>query len=260
MENTNVFKKLSNARAKLHTTTLTKKGKNDYYTYFRLEDFLADVIKICNEVGLTNTFVIDPPQFDQTTGMMIKPAMARLTIIDVDNPDQTVEFHSDVVRATVNGDKSSEIQELGATITYMRRYLWLMAMEIAENDIVDGEYNQKLAHEKSKQDKTNDLARQQVTAPTPVKENKIAVMKKYDLPDNAPSLEEALNHDFTNKNELIAGKKVVDFVKGIDITKTRQASKVLQSVARQEENVNDSLACKVVINALIDGKLTFEGK
>jgi hypothetical protein len=34
-------------------------------------------------------------------------------------------------------EKLQAIQNLGSTHTYMRRYLWLMCMEIVENDAVD---------------------------------------------------------------------------------------------------------------------------
>ena len=47
----------------------------------------------------------------------------------------SIEFTSPMVFA--ENSKGQAIQNLGSTHTYMRRYLWLMAMEIVEHDSVD---------------------------------------------------------------------------------------------------------------------------
>ena len=53
----------------------------------------------------------------------------------------SISFVSPVVAATKverdGSQKIESIQDLGAKHTYMRRYLWLMAMEITEHDAVD---------------------------------------------------------------------------------------------------------------------------
>jgi len=46
-------------------------------------------------------------------------------------------------------DKTQPIQNLGSTHTYLRRYLWLMCMEITENDIVDASEPKSTNHEPS---------------------------------------------------------------------------------------------------------------
>ena len=121
----NVFKKLQQARVKLHNTALHKSGKNSFakFNYFELGDFIPQVTAIFNELGLCGIV-----SFTQTE--------AFLTVYNVDGEkDDFVTFTSPMVYASM--EKLQAIQNLGSTHTYMRRYLWLMAMEIVENDAVD---------------------------------------------------------------------------------------------------------------------------
>ena len=60
--------------------------------------------------------------------------IATLTVYDVED-GTSIEFTSPMVYA--ENTKGQAIQNLGSTHTYMRRYLWLMAMEIVEHDSVD---------------------------------------------------------------------------------------------------------------------------
>ena len=120
-----VYKKLQEARVRLHNTKLNKSGKNSYakFNYFELGDFIPQVTAIFNELGLCGVV-----SFTQDT--------AYLTVYNVDGEkDDFVTFTSPLVYASM--DKTQPIQNLGSTHTYMRRYLWLMCMEIVENDLVD---------------------------------------------------------------------------------------------------------------------------
>jgi hypothetical protein len=121
----NVFKKLQDARVKLHNTQLHKSGKNSFakFNYFELADFIPTVTKIFNELGLCGV-------------VSFNNEAAYLTIYNADGEkDDFITFTSPLVMA--NMDRVQPIQSLGATHTYLRRYLWLMAMEIVENDLVD---------------------------------------------------------------------------------------------------------------------------
>jgi hypothetical protein len=118
-----VYKKLQEARVKLHNTKLNKSGKNKFanFNYFELGDFIPQVTSIFEKVGLCGI-------------VSFTPDTAYLTVHDVDS-DGFVTFTSPLVYASV--EKTQPIQNLGSTHTYMRRYLWLMCMEIVENDVVD---------------------------------------------------------------------------------------------------------------------------
>jgi hypothetical protein len=119
-----VYKKLQEARVNLHNTKLNKSGKNAYakFNYFELGDFIPQVTAIFNELGLCGIV-----SFTQDT--------AYLTVHNVEGENDFVTFTSPLVYASV--EKTQPIQNLGSTHTYLRRYLWLMCMEITENDVVD---------------------------------------------------------------------------------------------------------------------------
>jgi len=118
-----VYKKLQEARVMLHHTQLNKSGKNKFanFNYFELGDFIPQVTDIFNKVGLCGVV-----SFTGDT--------AYLTVHETEG-DGFITFTSPLVFASV--EKTQPIQNLGSTHTYLRRYLWLMCMEITENDVVD---------------------------------------------------------------------------------------------------------------------------
>jgi hypothetical protein len=60
---------------------------------------------------------------------------AELKIVDVDNPSDAIYFVSPSAEVQLKG--CLPIQGIGAAQTYLRRYLWVTAMEIVENDAID---------------------------------------------------------------------------------------------------------------------------
>jgi hypothetical protein len=118
-----VYKKLTEARLKLLSADMKKSGKNKFagYEYFELGDFIPHIHQIFSEVGLCGVFSFEGSN-------------VTLTIHDTDGTG-SISFVSPAVSAS--NPKGQAIQDLGSTHTYLRRYLWLMAMEITEHDSVD---------------------------------------------------------------------------------------------------------------------------
>ena len=118
-----VYKKLSEARVAFLESPVKKSGKNKFagYEYFELGDFIPTILKIFDGHGLCGIVHFD-------TGM------AYLDVVDVDSGEK-ITFSTPLVMA--HNPKGQAIQDLGSTHTYIRRYLWLMAMEIVEHDAVD---------------------------------------------------------------------------------------------------------------------------
>lgn len=118
-----VYKKLMQARIALQNTKLTKTGHNKFagYKYFELGDFLPAVQQIFNDMGLCGTV-----SYTQET--------ATLTITDTED-GTVVLITSPMASAALKG--AHDIQNLGAVQTYLRRYLWVTAMEIVEHDALD---------------------------------------------------------------------------------------------------------------------------
>jgi len=118
-----VHKKLMQARVKLQGTEMKKSGLNKFagYSYFELGDFIPHIQNIFNNVGLCGVV-----SFDATH--------ATLCITDTEDGSQIV-VTSPMAEANLKG--AHPIQNLGAVLSYQRRYLWMAAMEIVEHDIID---------------------------------------------------------------------------------------------------------------------------
>jgi len=118
-----VHKKLMQARVKLQSIEMKKSGLNKFagYSYFELGDFIPHVQTIFNELGLCGVVSFDTDH-------------ASLTITDVDD-GKVIVIHSPMAEANLKG--AHPIQNLGAVLSYQRRYLWMAAMELVEGDAVD---------------------------------------------------------------------------------------------------------------------------
>jgi hypothetical protein len=118
-----VYKKLQQARLALQNTKLNKSGKNKFagYEYFELADFLPQIQKICADVGLCGV-------------VSFNTDMAYLTIHDTDG-EGFVTFTAPMSSAALKG--CHDVQNLGAVISYLRRYLWVNCFEIVEHDALD---------------------------------------------------------------------------------------------------------------------------
>jgi len=118
-----VHKKLMQARVKLLSVDMKKSGQNKFagYSYFELGDFIPHVQTIFNELGLCGVV-----SFDDT--------YASLTITDVED-GTVIVVTSPMAEANLKG--AHPIQNLGAVLSYQRRYLWMAAMELVEGDAID---------------------------------------------------------------------------------------------------------------------------
>lgn len=120
----NVFGKLAEARAKFKTAKVQKSGKNKFqgYKYFELADILNAVTDINREVGLA-------------TVETVTADCATLEVVNVDDPADRTAFSVPMSTAQLKG--CHPVQNLGAAITYVRRYLYQNAYSVAEPDQLD---------------------------------------------------------------------------------------------------------------------------
>ena len=120
----NVYKRLNEARQVFHEKKLTKSGHNKFagYKYFELGDFIIPALQIFDEVGLASVirFGVDE---------------ATMEIVNIDKPEEKIIITSPMSSAALKG--CHEVQNLGAVQTYLRRYLWVAALEIVEHDALD---------------------------------------------------------------------------------------------------------------------------
>ena len=133
--NANVYQKLLKARATFLKSEVTKSGKNMQlaFKYFELDDIVPIATRIFEDIGL-----ISLVSFENDKAIM--------RILNTDNPDETVSFTAPfpVLEPIVSnsGKKATnEMQALGSSITYMRRYLYMIALDICEADEIDNGLN-----------------------------------------------------------------------------------------------------------------------
>ena len=127
----NVYQKLIKAREQFLNSDIQKTGKNMHlsFKYFELDDIVPTAIRIFATVGLA-------PVVNFTSDT------ATMTIVNTDNPEDTVSFtapFNQIAPIVSNAGKqaTNEMQALGSSITYMRRYLYMIALDICESDSID---------------------------------------------------------------------------------------------------------------------------
>ena len=127
----NVYQKLLKARASFLGSDAKKSGKNMQlaFKYFELDDIVPVATKIFEEVGL-----ISIANFTTDT--------ATMTIVNTENGDDKVVFTAPFhqlapIISNTGKQATNEMQALGSSITYMRRYLYMIALDICEPDNIE---------------------------------------------------------------------------------------------------------------------------
>lgn len=120
----NIYEKLQAARVELQKMKLKKSGKNKFagFEYFELSDIIPAINQLFEAKKLFSQF-------------SIAEGLATLTIIDAEKSDDFVCFTSPIAELELKGCNS--IQALGGVHTYLRRYLYMNALEIVEADLFD---------------------------------------------------------------------------------------------------------------------------
>lgn len=125
----NVYQKLLKARLAFlnaqTTGSVGKSGKNMaiQFKYFELDDIVPTVTQIFDTLGL-----IALVSYDET--------VATMTVVNTDDPDDFVCF-STPMRYPAENRGVNPVQALGSAHTYIRRYLYMAAMDICEPDTIE---------------------------------------------------------------------------------------------------------------------------
>ena len=127
----NVYQKLLKARATFLKSEVTKSGKNMQlaFKYFELDDIVPIATRIFEEIGLISI-------------VSFSEDVARMTVTNIDNPEETILFTApfkplEPIVSNTGKKATNEMQALGSSITYMRRYLYMIALDICEPDEID---------------------------------------------------------------------------------------------------------------------------
>lgn len=121
----NVYQKLLSAREKFLEHGVSKSGKHMElrYKYFELDDIVPIAIGIFTDVGLVPLVSFTEEQ-------------ALMTMVNTDNPEETIQF-SCPMRYPSENKMVNPVQALGSAQTYLRRYLYMIALDICEPDTIE---------------------------------------------------------------------------------------------------------------------------
>ena len=224
----NVYQKLIKAREQFLNSDVQKTGKNMHlsFKYFELDDIVPTAIRIFSTVGLV-------PVVNFTTDT------ATMTIVNTDNPEDTVAFvapFNQIAPIVSNTGKqaTNEMQALGSSITYMRRYLYMMALDICESDSIDAN------------------AGKPVSAPAPAE----TAPKAPATPQQRQEVKEELTAPADNATTLqIKGlKSVLKKLKDADPTKEEMIAQIaVQTKGFTEISKSDCETLITRITAMLEG-------
>lgn len=118
----NIYQRLALVREQFASAGITKSGKNMQLKskYFELDDIVPIAMPLFHEQNLI-------PMVNFTKDD------ATMTILDMTDPQTTIVFTAPM-REWLGNAAVTPVQALGATETYMRRYLYQQALDIVEAD------------------------------------------------------------------------------------------------------------------------------
>lgn len=196
-----VGRKLAKARAMFLKAGTTKSGKNIKleFKYFELEDILKYAIPIFDRVGLIND-------------MSITKEGASARIYNADNMDENAIMfeipygYMDQIVSKAGNVVTNNIQALGGSVTYLRRYLWMLILEVIEPDEIDPNFGyedeapvKKSAPKPPATPEERAEAKKELTAEENASEEEVAELKS--LCKELINLDEK-QEDFVNKIAL----------------------------------------------------------
>lgn len=122
----NIYEKLNSARLQIAEKGLSKTGNNTFagFKYFELSEILPVVTKVNADLKIFSAF-----SFLRDT--------ATLEIVNVEKPEEKVTFSFAYSPDGAKLKACHQIQNEGAVQTYIKRYLYQNAYEIAEADQLD---------------------------------------------------------------------------------------------------------------------------
>lgn len=124
MPEKNVYQRLLEMRVEFHQRPVKKSGWNNFgkYSYYELSDIVPHALELAVRHGLIFIFTYDAEY-------------ARLQIMAVESPDDRMEITAPLGSADLKA--AHEIQNIGAVLSYQRRYLYVAALDIIETEDID---------------------------------------------------------------------------------------------------------------------------
>lgn len=125
--------RMAKIKKELSNKKIPKSGHNKFagFKYHELNDFIQVINELNDEHGVNDVILID-----ELNGV------CSITLFNVDNSEDSYTIKTPFREAEMLGKGGAKsnvdaVQRIGSTITYNRRYLYMTAYNIQENDGVD---------------------------------------------------------------------------------------------------------------------------
>lgn len=213
----NIYERLMTVRDEFAKIGIEKNGKNMQLTskFFTLDDIVNKSRNLFHE-----NRILPLDGFTKET--------ATLTLQDVDNPDERIIFEIPM-REYMGNAAVTPVQAMGATVTYYRRYLYSLALDLAEKDELEEGFDHA----------------------APVSERKVSA-----TPQQRQEVKEGLTAPADNATALqIKGlKSVLKKLKDADSTKEEIVAQIaVQTKGFTEISKSDCEALITRITAMLEG-------
>ncbi len=145
--------KIIKIKNRLYAEKIEKTGKNTFqnFNFFELKDFLPRLIQFMNEEEINDQFTIENNEAILILNYKEEKNTYKIPFVMFDTPLNKA------------GKESMQpIQYLGALNTYYKRYLYLNAFSIAENDVIDA-MEQTETKERKSTNNTNNNKNKELT-------------------------------------------------------------------------------------------------
>ena len=240
----NVHQKLAEARVLLQEKNLKKTGHNKYagFDYFELRDFLPTVNEINKKLGILSTI-------KHNEGESV------LRITNNENPSEHIDFTCEDFTFDQKGYNGAQVT--GSKHTYKKRYLYMDAYEIAENDVIDATIGKE---EKEPAKKSKPKPKAKASEPTKKKEEKEVKEKKIRALPTEEKVKAAIeyaesmyNTKINGESETLNGKTVKEAVEADNAF----ISQVIAKLEKQSKGVKKSLG-EDAVKAIVELNTMYE--
>ena len=133
----NIYEKIMSVRVEVIELGIKKTGYNKFsnFKYYELKDFLIATTKFFTGIKLYSRFSIIP-------ATSTNEEIATFTIINSENTEEVETYTIPTAECFIGRKKdgtggADPIQNLGGKITYLRRYMYLLVLDLIEEDEVD---------------------------------------------------------------------------------------------------------------------------
>ena len=142
----NIYEKIQLVKEEFLKKGIKKSGLNKFagYNYYELSDITPAIIELCNKHKLFTRISFDKE-------------LATLEIVNAEKPEEREIYTSPMEELELKG--ANKIQALGGVETYQRRYLYMSALDIIENDMFDAVVSEEIPKELASKKQIEDVTK-----------------------------------------------------------------------------------------------------